>query len=436
MKYIQLAIKNLTRKKIRTILLAGAVGFGIYIVIMINAFSAGILDNFLNNYSNFFYGHLQIMAEEKLANERKISLFREDNKLLEEIQSLFPDIRMIAKRTSTAGTFINAGNSMQQFIVGIDFDKEQAIKDLIKLQAGSLENMQQEQGVVIPQVIAEGLQARVGDEVMVKLKTVSGQQNAAEFRIAAIISENMGTFSALGAYVNKAYLNKVCNIKENEYTELNVYFSDGMETEARAVKLYNRLKAAGFPLLKRPEDTDERAEVRASLAKNEWQGPKYDIYSLDENFGFVFVMAGFLDGAGLAILLALLGLIAVGILNTFRIIIYERMKEIGTIRALGMQRNNVRLLFILESLLISLAGLLAGMFLALLTAWGLSMIYLGHAHNFLAMFLVNGYIFLKINPLQIIGYILLLMGITALASVLPASKAARFEPARAIHDIT
>ena len=72
--------------------------------------------------------------------------------------------------------------------------------------------------------------------------------------------------------------------------------------------------------------------------------------------------------------LILFTIVAVGITNTFRMVVYERTREIGTMRALGFQRSQTRLLFLVEALLLSLSGVTAGMILAVIGRFGFGLI--------------------------------------------------------------
>ena len=72
-------------------------------------------------------------------------------------------------------------------------------------------------------------------------------------------------------------------------------------------------------------------------------------------------------------ILALLSVvIAVGILNLYRVIIYERTKEIGTMRAIGIQRPQVRSIILFEAFLLSLCSVVAGLVLSIVVSffWG------------------------------------------------------------------
>ena len=77
------------------------------------------------------------------------------------------------------------------------------------------------------------------------------------------------------------------------------------------------------------------------------------------------------------ILIVLFVIIMVGITNTFRIIMFERIKEIGTMRSMGMQRGEVRNLFLFEALFIALGGAIAGLALAGVAMGILSLVNFG-----------------------------------------------------------
>ena len=73
-----------------------------------------------------------------------------------------------------------------------------------------------------------------------------------------------------------------------------------------------------------------------------WEGTRYSIITLNDMMDQVMSMVSLLDTIGLVIFIILLVITMVGITNTFRMIMLERTREIGTIRAIGMQRKSVR----------------------------------------------------------------------------------------------
>ncbi|MBN1837849.1 MAG: FtsX-like permease family protein, partial [Spirochaetales bacterium] len=134
---------------------------------------------------------------------------------------------------------------------------------------------------------------------------------------------------------------------------------------------------------------------------------------------------------GLVILLVLFFIIMVGITNTYRMIMYERTREIGTLRALGMQRAGVRRLFLLEAFFLSLGGAGVGLAAAGAVMLGLSGIDWG-LETPMFLFLRNGHLSFRIPAWQLLGNIALVCLLSLLAALAPARKAAALEPVQAL----
>jgi len=124
----------------------------------------------------------------------------------------------------------------------------------------------------------------------------------------------------------------------------------------------------------------------------------------------------------------------VGITNTYRMVVYERTSEIGTLRALGMQRPQVRNLFLLEAVFVALGGVFVGFALGVFVMFGLSFLDLSSWKDF--------NILLKDNRLQFqvdlkwfVINLLAVTGLTALAAFFPARKAGKLTPAEALRTV-
>jgi putative ABC transport system permease protein len=110
---------------------------------------------------------------------------------------------------------------------------------------------------------------------------------------------------------------------------------------------------------------------------------------------------------------------------------YERIKEIGTIRALGMQRSEVKILFLLEALFLSLAGVILGFILAGIAMFILSRIFWGFDSP-IYLLLENGYMTFSLPPVQTLINIAVVMGLTLLAAFFPTRKASNMAPVDAL----
>ena len=122
------------------------------------------------------------------------------------------------------------------------------------------------------------------------------------------------------------------------------------------------------------------------------------------------------------VLLALALIIAiVGVVNTLLLSVYERTRELGLLRAVGMSRRQVRSTIRLESVIISLMGTLIGLVIGIVFGWAL---VTALADQGITSFAIPW------TQLVIIVIIAILAGVGA--ALYPARRAARLDVLRAI----
>ncbi|MDD9989713.1 MAG: ABC transporter permease, partial [Spirochaetaceae bacterium] len=121
--------------------------------------------------------------------------------------------------------------------------------------------------------------------------------------------------------------------------------------------------------------------------------------------------------------------------NTFRMVLLERIREIGTMRAVGMQRGTVRAIFLMEAGFIGLLGALAGLVLAAVAMLVLSGLTLD-TDSPLQFFLDDGRLTFAVPPLSIAANVAILLALSLLAALIPARRAAGMDPAAALRSST
>ncbi|MBA8959937.1 ABC transporter permease [Rhodococcus opacus] len=130
----------------------------------------------------------------------------------------------------------------------------------------------------------------------------------------------------------------------------------------------------------------------------------------------------------LAILYGLLALAVViailGIINTLALSVVERRREIGMLRAVGMQRSQMRRTIYLESMLIAVFGAAVGVLLGIAFGWG-----------FVSTLKDQGLDQVTVPWGQVIAMLLGSGVVGVLAALWPASRAARTRPLEAIADL-
>ena len=148
----------------------------------------------------------------------------------------------------------------------------------------------------------------------------------------------------------------------------------------------------------------------------------------------LFWVVNILNTTGIIILVILFFIIMVGITNTFRMIMIERTKEIGTMRALGMQKDGIMRLFLIEALLLSMGGAILGLVFAGFAMFILSRIFWG-LDSVIFILLKNGFMTFRLIPLQILIHFSIVAGLTLVAAFFPARKASLMHPVDALRAI-
>jgi len=436
MRYLHVAVKNVVREKRRSLLLAGAIAFGLAVIILVGSLADGIMDSFINQQAGMISGHVVVKGYRYSSRDSLVSWMEEGDPIFQESKEFFGDSGRINLRSTTMGTFINGSEARQQMIMGIDPMQEDDLKELLILDEGTFLSDENKSGILISGEIAEELGLKIGDSVMLKTRTLEGVNNVGDLVIQGIIADDLGTVSSMASFVHRSYLNEVLGISSNDYTELHIFLEDNKTTDAVTSDFWNYLKNKNTALVDRPENRQERQEILARLTTHDWEGIRYQLSSLEETFPFVYVIGIFLNGTSVLIMIILMGIILVGISNTLRMMIFERKKEIGTMRALGMQRGAVVKSFILEMQIIALIGVIMGALTALVLGVIIESINFDLGHTFLSLFLYRGHFTMSFLPFRFALSGVVILFLVWLASLLPSGKAAKVDPAKAIHSIS
>src|SRR5262249_10522585 len=139
-----------------------------------------------------------------------------------------------------------------------------------------------------------------------------------------------------------------------------------------------------------------------------------------------------LNALSFLLITVLMVIISVGIVNTLWIAIRERTREVGTLRAIGMQRRRVLAMFVVEGLILGLLGTLTGVVVGLTLCLGLNALQL-KVPLALQFFLMSDTLKLAASPGGIVFAIILITGSTTLVSLFPSFLAARMKPVTAMH---
>jgi putative ABC transport system permease protein len=110
-----------------------------------------------------------------------------------------------------------------------------------------------------------------------------------------------------------------------------------------------------------------------------------------------------------------------GIVNTLVLAVFERTREIGLVRAIGMSRRQVRATVRYESIITSVIGAIMGIVVGIVFAWVVTTRFAGQGITF------------SIPGTQLVVFLILAVIVGVIAAILPARRAAKIDILEAIH---
>lgn len=434
----RIAARNLLRQKKRTILLAGAIAFGIMIVTLINGFAGSFIQNVSENFAYLMGGHVFVSGSEYTPSGKRISVIRDDSVIMKALEDSGQKWASIAKTSQATASLIFEGKSVSQNLTGIDITHSKMLKERLVLVKGSWEDASQPDAIIISQSVANKLNVLPGDKVVAQLQTVTGQNNVGEFRVAAI-SVDSSIIGSRMTYVQLEYLNNLIGLGKGEYMSLGIMLDRLDLSDGFATSLYTSMKGNGIQLFDRnaKQESTSTTPFQAMISEQNsetWSGTKYRVYTIDDVLSQARQIVVALDTASVAILIVLFAIVMIGISNTFRMSMYERIREIGTMRAVGVQRGEIRAMFLYEALFLALAGAIAGIVLALVIM-GILGLFSFDPQSAIFLILKRGHLSFYLPPLRAIGNIAIIAVLTLVAVYAPANAAAKLAPAEALRTV-
>jgi ABC-type antimicrobial peptide transport system permease subunit len=187
-----------------------------------------------------------------------------------------------------------------------------------------------------------------------------------------------------------------------------------------------------WDLLERSANTDAATKKNLRLSRETWKGAKVDVQTMYENASVIVDFQRGLNTVSIVAVLVLFFVILIGVVNTMRMSIRERTREIGTTRAIGMQRNDVRSVFVMEVVILAVFACIAGILLAYGLMALLSSATIDLKDNPFSMFFVNKHLYFFPTVGSIIGNFVVIVLVSFLIAFGTARRAARLRVADAL----
>ncbi len=269
-----------------------------------------------------------------------------------------------------------------------------------------------ERQIILGKELADKLGLKLGQTILLDTTTRYGAENADDFTIVGLLHTTDPGLNQSTVFITYA--------DANDFLDLA-----GLTTELD-LRLESQVNLA-----------DTVAEAKSAAKAIGESSPSLTAKSFSEiDGGFLELLKQKRAGTAVLILIILL-IAAVGIVNTVLMSVYERIREVGVLKALGLRNREVVWMFTLEGLIVGLLGCLMGAVVGI--ALEAQLIFVGLPLDKIAGnvggsgFAFWGRLYGEWNPGAILFAVLFGLAVSLVAAFIPARRAAKMTATAALH---
>lgn len=395
--------RNVWRNKLRSIIIIAAIAIGVFAGIFTSAFMKGMTDQRIDTAIKTEISFIQ-MHHTKFKEAQDIdALIENESEKLAEISKI-ERVSGVSSRIVVNGMAASAETSAGVRLLGIDPAKEFDVTNINeKLIDGEFFDGIKRNPVVIGQKLAKKLNLKLRSKIIFTFQDYEGNLTGGAFRIAGIYRTANAMFDESTIFVRKSDLQRLTVIPENTAHEIVINLDDRFAdktVKSQIVDLY--------------------PNVETML----WTELKPELAYLTEVMGlYMYIFVG--------IILFALGF---GIVNTMLMVVLERVKELGMLLAVGMNKMRVFTMIVLETVFLSLTGGVIGIILgaAVSQYYSIHPIDLSMWAEGFSSIGWDSLVYTSFSFDMLIGITIMVIITGILASIYPARKALKLNPADAL----
>jgi putative ABC transport system permease protein len=431
----QIGFRSLLQHKLRSLVLGSLVTLVTVIFILLTGISKGALDTLVRSSTTLMTGHLNVGGFYKVTAGASAPVVTHYKQVLELVKAQVPYFDYAVERGRGWARVANDTGGMQLGLAGIDITQESGFKKVIEVESGSLDDLAKPDSLLMFATQAKKLGVAVGDKLTISAPTLRGTNNTVDVTVVAI-AKNVGFLSNFNCFLNGNTLRRLYQLNDDTTGAIQIYLTDLTKLPEAEAALRKAIETAQIPdlvglMAKDPRPFWEKFEI---VNREDWTRQKIDVTTWEDEIAFVRFSVMALAGLSVVMTIAMVVLICVGMMNVMWVSIRERTREIGTLRAIGMQRRRVLMMFVIEAFVLGLISTLTGVLLGVALAMLLTanQVALPEA---VQLFLLSEHLVVTPSVTWAIAAIVMITGCIAAISVIPSFLAARMKPITAMHHI-
>jgi len=405
---LTIALRNIARHKRRTVLSALTIAIGLMIYIFMDSIMSGMdrgaIDNMIALSTSSLKIHTKAYEKDKESVPLKHGIpdYRKVMAALKRRER----VRGVTRRTIFRGQLSNFSETIPVMGTIVDPQSDTTVFSVKKYLKGNYYSADSKNEIILGGDLAHDLGLAIGDFVTLYGLTRYDSRNADEFKIIATLHTTDPGLNRSSVVISYAAANEFLDL-ENLVTEINC----SMERRTNIQDLL-----ADQEDLKK--EVQKEFDTLVALTLQDINGAFLEISRLKRKFGIGFMF--------LIVLIA-----AVGIFNTVLMSVYERIREVGVMRAFGFRKGEITLLFTLEAFITGLIGSFTGLLCG--SAVNLYLVNVGYPIDKIAGdidtagFPVWGTIYGEWNGGTLLFAALLGITMATIAGIIPARKASHLQ---------
>jgi putative ABC transport system permease protein len=402
-----IAFRNIRRNSRRSLLSIAAIAVAAMAIVVMFAILEGMKTDLTYNLQTFYSGEIRIRHIDYDRYEQLNPLHLRVENWTEVIRLVesHPRVSLASPRLTSQVAIYEDEETFGAILTGVDPEREDLYMRLSdRITSGGSINAGR--ATVVPgSGLADELSVKPGDKITLLSTTMRRSTNAITVEVAGIVHLPVDALNKMALFVPLDQARKLTRM-DDSVTEILLKLERGARTRDVAAELNRRFAEAGWDTIKATAWQD----LATTYSFVEIAGVTYGFVAL-----FFFILASSV------------------IVNTTMMVIFERTREIGTVGAMGMTGGEIVRLFLLEAVYLGLIGAAAGVVLGVGLTIPLSIYGMDFSAAMEGIDFEVSSTFHPVLRFWRTGLVYVYaVGIASLASVIPATRAARIKPAEAL----
>ncbi|MCF8219281.1 MAG: FtsX-like permease family protein [Bacteroidales bacterium] len=402
---IPIAWRNVWRNRLRSLVVIIAITLGIFAGVFATSFMKGMVDQRIQSAIQTETSHLQIHHPDFQQEDKLLQYIPDANAKLDSLKKL-PYVQSASSRLTINGMITAAGTGSGVTLSAIQPEKEKRITNINEniVKGTYFQDVPKRvKPIVIGQKLADKLNAKIRSRIVMQFADTAGNPISIGFRLMGIYETHNSQFDMRHVFVHSEDVRYLTGLPKDAGHEIAVLLKDNEFLEASEKQI-----ATMFP--------DQKIST--------WKELNPELHYMNDIMGqYMYIII-------VIILLALL----FGIVNTMLMAVLERIKELGMLMAIGMNRRRIFLMIMMESVFLAVVGGITG----ILLGYGVTEFF-GQTGIDLSMYATglgamgwSPVVYPDIETGTLIGVTLLVILTGIISAIYPAVKALQLNPADSI----